>query len=304
MPPTVAAAFDALLADLRLTSAQQAIARGRIAHLRSLFTDYAVSRQPWAIGSYGRSTIIRRERDIDVMVALRADPYWGRYRLDSSKFLGNLRDNLNKAYPNTTVSRRRVAICMALREGLGVDLVPVLPVTEVPVLTFLGWPLLRTRADGFYMPDGEGGWQKTNPPYHDELMRADDERLGRKLKPLVRLMKAWNLAKYGRLGSFHLEMMVRHVWSKAKAIPPLPIAMAQTLDGAARLAGREFRDPWSDGGRLDAYLDADRREKAVRSLRGDAARAREALAHEAAGNVPAAFERWSVVFGHDFPVYG
>lgn len=304
MPTTVAAAFNQLLADLRLTKRQRSLAAGRVAHLRDFFKDYPVTRAPWAIGSYGRGTIVRWERDIDIMVALDAATYWPRYRQDSRRFLHTIRDTLDKAYPRTTVSSRQIAVQMLLGADLQVDLVPALAVADVPV-PWLFRPLGAPKDRGLYIPDGHGGWQKTNPPFHDNLVRTADQRLGGTLKPLIRVMKAWNLAHYHRLHSFHLEMLVAHAWSREKALPPLAEAVAETLRRATRLVEGRFRDPWADADtRLDDYLDGATRARAARSLRDDAARAREALAHVAAGRVPEAFARWAVVFGHEFPAFG
>ena len=37
-------------------------------------------------------------------------------------------------------------------------------------------------------------WRATNPPFHQDLVEAWNVRLASRLKPLVRLMKAWNNA--------------------------------------------------------------------------------------------------------------
>ena len=290
MPPTVAAAFDALLADLRLTSAQQAIARGRIAHLRSLFTDYAVSRQPWAIGSYGRSTIIRRERDIDVMVALSVSEYWARYEGDSRLFLRWLRDGLNRQYKNTRVGVRGMAVHLALGEDLEVDLVGG----------------FHRKGGGFVIPDGSGGWQATNPPFHDQLMTDANVRLNSDLKPLVRVMKAWNImGNGGRLRSFHLEMVVERVWQKANTLPAMPVAVAATLKTGAGWVRAAHPDPWAGSGqRLDSYLSAEKRAAVAKTMDEDAVRAQAAVDYVAAGQTAKAFERWGIVFNHQFPAYG
>jgi hypothetical protein len=302
-PRTVPAAFNALLADLKLTAAQRHLVNGRLRHLGSVFESYETSRPPVVIGSYGRGTVIRRERDIDVMVVLAAKPYEARFRGSSqTDVLYWLRNALKAEYPNTKVSTRKVALCLDLGAGFGVDLIPVFDVAEVAALhllfRFLGAP---SGAKGFYLPNGRGGWHKTNPPFHQNLMSDADTRLNGKLKPLVRLMKLWNLREHGRVRSFHLEMMVERAWHNQKQIPALPLAMAATLEGVARLAGQSFSDPWSDGGRLDDYLDATRRRTVVKSLQDDAQKARKALEFARAGNEAAALERWSVIFGHDFP---
>ena len=302
-PRTVSSAFNALLADLKLTAAQRQLVNGRLRHLGSFFESYETSQPVMVIGSYGRGTVIRRERDIDVMVVLAAKPYEARYRGSSqTDVLYWLRNALKAEYPNTKVSTRKVALCLDLGAGFGVDLIPVFDVVEIAALSLLtrlwGAP---SGAKGFYLPNGRGGWQKTNPPFHQKLMTDADARLDGKLKSIVRLMKLWNLREHARLRSFHLEMMVERAWRNEKQMPAFPLALGMTLDAVSRLASRSFSDPWSDGGRIDDYLDADRRRIVVKSLQDDAQKARKALELARAGNEAAALERWSVVFGHDFP---
>lgn len=42
----------------------------------------------------------------------------------------------------------------------------------------------------------------------------------------------------------------------------------------------------------------------VKAMDDDAVRAAEAIAYVAAGQTAKAFERWDIVFGHQFPAYG
>lgn len=291
MATTVTSAFDQLLADLRLTDRQRDIAAGRMSHLRTFFAkNYVLAKAPWAIGSYGRETIIRWERDIDVMVALSANDYWTRYQANSSTFLRWLRDSLNMAYPGSEVGTRQIAIRMFLGDDLHVDLVP---------------GFYRT-GGGFWVPDGSGGWQATNPPYHDELMTNANVRLGSHLEPLVRVMKAWNTAgNGGRLRSFHLEMIVERVWQSATSLSPMPSTVAETLRCAAGWVRSSFLDPWSGSGAfLDSYLSSSVREAVAKTLDEDAVRAKDGVAYAAEGHTAAAFDRWDVVFGRTFPAYG
>ena len=41
------------------------------------------------------------------------------------------------------------------------------------------------------IPNYEGGWMKLRPKAHNAYVKREDERLGNKLKPLIRLIKAW-----------------------------------------------------------------------------------------------------------------
>jgi hypothetical protein len=293
MATTVAGAFTEFQGRLALTPNQRTVAAGRLASLRTFFdSKYVVATPPWAIGSYGRGTIVRPERDIDIMVALSVPEYWARYRPDSRVFLRWLRDGLNRAYPNTRVGVQGIAVHLALGENLEVDLVAG----------------FRLDNGGFYIPNGPGGWQATNPPFHDKLMTDANVRLGSHLKPLVRVMKGWNIVgNSSRLRSFHLEMMVERMWRKGNAntLASMPTAVTATLKGGADWVRATHPDPWSGSKQnLDSYLNGGVRAAVAKAMDAAAARASDALAYAAAGQTAKAFERWDIVFGHQFPAYG
>lgn len=291
MATTVLAAFTELQARLSLTPNQRTIAAGRLTHLQAFFAaNYTVATAPWAIGSYGRGTIVRPERDIDIMVALGVSEYWARYEGDSRLFLRWLRDGLNRKYSNTRVGVRGIAVHLALGEDLDVDLVGG----------------FHRKGGGFYIPNGSGGWQATNPPYHDKLMTDANVRLDSDLKPLVRVMKAWNiLGNGGKLHSFHLEMIVERVWKKATSLPAMPVAVAATLKTGAGWVRAAHPDPWTGSGqRLDSYLTTTTRAAVAKTMDEDAVRAQAALEYVAAGQTAKAFDRWDVVFGRSFPAFG
>ena len=291
MPHTVAGGFSALLEDLGLTPRQEEVAEGRVGHLESYFDKYIVcAKLPFKIGSYERGTVIRWRRDIDVMVALHYPTYKDRYDDDSAAMLRWLRERLNIEYGDTIVTRQQVAIRMALGDGLQVDLVPTFP----------------RSGGGFLMPDGSGGWRATNPPHHATEMSRANVALDLKLKPLVRVMKAWNEANSHHLQSFHLEMMVWEMWHNDKALPALPQAVSDTLRKGVTWMKYPMNDPWTDAGTraIDTYLSADERGVVTRLFEADHSRAEQALAFDRAGQTAKAFERWGVVFTGRFPSYG
>lgn len=205
MAYTVGGGFTALLEDLSLTTTQKTTAEGRVSHLETYFTNNVVCAEPpFEIGSYERGKVIRRRRDIDVMVALDYPTYKASYDDDSAAMLRWLRDRLNLEYGSTTVSTKQVAIRMALGDGLQVDLVPTFP----------------RKGGGYLMPNGSGRWRSTNPPYHAAAMSRANSDLDLKLKPLVRVMKAWNDANSHHLQSFHLEMMIWEMWHNESPAGP------------------------------------------------------------------------------------
>ena len=289
MATTVTQAFSQFRAQLMLTSRQKDVAAGRIRHLRDVFDqDFVVAKKPWAIGSYGRETIIRPERDIDVMVALSVPDYWRRYEKNSAAFLRFVRDRLDKRYPGTKVSTRQIAVVLALGEGLQVDVVPG----------------FRRTGGGFLIPNGRGRWLATNPPYHDRLMERANLRLVGRLKPLARLIKAWNVSNGRDLRSFHLEMIVEQMWRRPRKVPVFQEAVAKSLAVAAAWVKPRFPDPWKRDQMIDDYLTPARRKQAMRKLNEDAARAKRAREAEARGNHKSAIKDWGIVFYDQFPSYG
>lgn len=285
MAATVTASFSALLGDLDLSDRQKALAEGRIEHLKSYFAApaFEVRTPARAIGSYGRGTLVAWERDIDVIVALTDDPYWERYKGDSRSFLYWIRDGLNNAYPGTKVSSKEVAVRMFLSENLQVDLVPAFG--------------RDAQGNGFFIPNGSRGWLATNPLYHDHLVATSDARLGGRLKPLIRVIKAWNLANGHHLKSFHVEMMVERMWHDVSSIPAsMPVAMASSLKAAASWLLNPFPDPWMSSQNIDLYLSATDRAKVVGFFETDAADGARANAAEAAGRQAEAVDLWDAIF--------
>jgi SMODS domain-containing protein len=285
MGPTATASFNTLLRDLNLSDRQVALAEGRIAHLQSHFSApaFQVRMPPRAIGSYGCGTLVAWERDIDVIVALADAPYWERYKNDSRTFLYWIRDGLNTAYPGTKVSSKEVAVRMFLAENLQVDLVPAFG--------------RDTQGAGFYIPNGSRGWLETNPLFHQELVAKSDARLGGRLKPLIRVMKAWNLANGHHLKSFHVQMMVERMWKEASSMPAsVPVAMASSLKAAASWLANPFPDPWFPTQKIDSYLSAADRAKVIGYFETDAADGAKANAAEAAGRHAEANNLWDSIF--------
>lgn len=288
MATTVLTAFEQMLADLRLSDNQKAIAQGRISHLQAFFTAYALDKAPWPIGSYNRETLIRWERDVDVMVALSLSAYAARYKDDSAAFLTWIRNGLNDGYKNTKVSTRGISVRIFLGEAIEVDLVP---------------SFTRT-GGGYLIPNGTGGWRATNPPFHHDLVQRENVRLDR-LKRLIRLMKAWNNANGHPLRSFHVEMMVVAAWCRSSSIPAWPTGVAQSLASLASQVTTRFFDPSTPPVQsIDDDLGATERAAAQKMLRDDAGTAGLALQSDMAGRPREAFEQWGLVFRHKFPTYG
>lgn len=61
----------------------------------------------------------------------------------------------------------------------------------------------------YYIPDGRGGWMHTSPNDFNKKLTTANNNNSYKVKPVVRLIKYWNIAKNDRdLASFEMEQKI------------------------------------------------------------------------------------------------
>jgi hypothetical protein len=290
MATTIEAGFNELLERQRLTSTQVQTADTRVAALKAFFAkNFEMAEPAFTTGSYARGTICAGQRDVDLMAPLDYATYKARFDNDSRAFLYYVRGILNDRYASTTVSSKRVAVTLDF-QSISADVVPC----------FL-------RADdgrGYWMPDGAGDWQDTSPRFHTNLINTANSAHNDQLKPLIRLMKCWNLANSSHLRSFHVEILVQRMWDSQTIGSSWPRAVAATLAVMASWVEDRCKDPWDGSAYVDDYLSEGERSQVARMLRQDAGGSADAEQHRQAGRHAAAFERWATVFPGTFPRYG
>ena len=288
MAKTVSAGFVELLKRLELTDEQADTAATRATALKDFFdTNFTMAERAFTIGSYRRATLIRAERDIDLLAPLAYGTYKDRYDDDSRAFLYFVRDKLNERYAQTKVSSRGVAVLLDFTV-IRANVVPAFP----------------RSGGGFFIPNGKKGWTATNPQYHARLIKGRDDALDHRLKPLIRLMKFWNIQNGGYLRSFHIELMVWRMWKNNSAIPAYSTAAMQSISAMRGWLKSRSDDPWESGGRIDDYLSSGTRAKVFRMLDQDSKASGDAEDYRKADKIEKAFDRWNSVFRHEFPAYG
>ena len=161
-------------------------------------------------------------------------------------------------------------------------------------------PVSNWSGGGFALPNGKGGWLRTNPDFHASYVARRDKELNYKLKPLVLMLKRWNNVHSKHLKSFHLEVIASTVFS--------------SLGNDSRDSCEKFfawaqnslavQDPAGHSGDLSIYLNPSSRQSVIQNL--EAARVRAAAANLAArnGNHRESIRLWRIVFGDEFPAYG
>lgn len=287
MAKTVEAAFDELIGRQALTSIQEKTVTERGMRLGIYFTsNFTMAETPFYIGSFARQTSCASQRDIDMMAPFSVSVYWDRYKNDSRAFLYWVRNHLNDHYHSTEVSSRQVAVTL-----------------DFTIIAMDVVPCFRRTGGGYLMPNGAGGWMATNPPFHTQMIAAADKAKAQRLRPLVKLLKAWNIANDHLLSSFHTELMVEAM-KRAYSVGAWPSEVAAVLKTLPSWVLAPFPDPWPDGQRVDKYLTDDTRQKVLGMLVSDAQTAAEAEALRGRGRIEEAFQKWDIVYRKTFPAYG
>lgn len=328
---TVNAAFDKFLRDtVNLTEAERTQASRSHTRLRDLIKSKAGNDQTlfslidgdFLTGSYDRGTKIRPLNDVDLFLVLDGTQLFvvenegvaevtvegstnffnplllPRY-LTSSGYVSShqvllaLRNALAQSYPNSRIRRDGQAVNVWLDSyQMGLDVVPAFHLLPGD-----------GRRDYYFIPQGHGSpwWIPTNPKVDADLVSKWDEYHDRKFRPVVRLLKWWNVVRnQSRLRTYHLEVLCLHVFQN-EPILGYPAALAQFFREAQSLLAGTCPDPTGLGPPVDRYVNPENRRLTTAALQKASRLAARALGHSLFGKEADARRCWHVIFGRGFP---
>lgn len=289
MAATPNAAFKEFRSRLALTTAQRKLLTNRQAAIyRQLTVAFGRSSNMRLlrlarIGSTDRGTVIRPPTDLDLMAVFDADQVWNTYRNDSRLCLYRVRAALARYGRVEVVGARGQAARLFYVGGAQADVAP----------------MFVAKGGGFLLPDGRGGWLLTDPDVHRQWARQRDAALNFRMKPMVRMLKAWNRAHSLRLASFHLEVMVGSLFASMSNSSRRNTQLF--FRGAPRFLRVE--DPAGYSGDLSAGISSQQRQTVLRSFRLAADRATRAIDAERRGDYREAIRLWRITYGASFPAF-
>lgn len=193
MVKTVEQGFREFHSRLSTTKAETAAARG---HRRSiedcLKRNFGITRF-FRTGSFGNGTNIRYLSDVDYFASIPSD----HQRSNSNTMLTLVRNSLNARFPNTSVrvSTPAVLVPFGTEASESTEVVPAYVVEK-----------LRSGHFVYRIADGSGGWIRASPEAHNAYVSLVDNKLGKKVKPLIRFLKAWKYYRSVPIISFYLEL--------------------------------------------------------------------------------------------------
>lgn len=270
-------------------------------------------------GSFSRRTKVRPIDDIDIMIGLNGHLlYWkdiydykncsihlksdvqtsGLWKdclnedksLNSTKLLNKFKYALTNIshYESANIHRSQQAITLKLSSyEWNFDLVPC----------------FHTTSGVYLIPNGKGGWMKTNPEKDQELVTSINKKHNGNFLELVRLVKYWNSKAFDRKAniesSYLLEVMLANYYSSRESLSNIEYEFEQSLNYLRDNIRNTVDDPKNIEGNLN-HLSDDEKTNLILRIDNDLKNIKDAKKV----SMGQSFEYWKKVLGNKFPNYG
>jgi hypothetical protein len=239
-------------------------------------------------GSANNGTSISKYSDVDFFARIPTD----KLRDNSATTLREIKECLQGRFPSTSVYVDSPAIVLDFGSA-DWDRAEVIPADYIE------------QKDGknvYDIADGAGGWMRSSPSTHTSYVAEENTRLGKKLKPLIRFLKAWKYYCNVPISSFYLELRATK-WMEGETSIVYDIDLCTILKKLDSCSLAAMQDPKGVSGYVTACATEAKKTDALSKLATAKSRAEKAREAKDAGKTSEAFEWWDKVFAGNFPSY-
>tara|TARA_R110001583_G_scaffold88182_5_gene229037 strand:+ start:52 stop:936 length:885 start_codon:yes stop_codon:yes gene_type:complete len=286
---TVEQGFKAFHTKITPSGYQSGKAASHKSSITSRLEAYYDLNQLFYSGSANNGTNVSNLSDVDFFASIPTN----KLKQNSTTSLREIKECLQDRFKSTPVYVDSPAVVLDFGSG-DWDTAEVIPAD------FIG----KTSKDKniYDIPDGNGGWMKSSPSTHNTYVTYHNNRLGKKLKPLIRFIKAWKYYCEVPISSFYLELRVTKLMeSESSIIYDIDLNSIFQKLKSSNLAA--IQDPEGVSGLIYPCSSDARKITALSKLNTAATRSQNATDSESSGNVREAFEWWDKVFSYNFPSY-
>lgn len=288
MAKTVNDGFDVLLGRLTPTGGEtQKAASHRTSIEARLKADFGMT-SFFRSGSFGHHTSVSGYSDVDYFAVFPT----ASLKQNSSSTLQQVRASLAARFPLTGVNVRSPAVVVPFGS----------PISERHEITPADY--VSRHADGYNIydiPDRYTGWMRSSPSAHNAWVNAANTRLASKLKPLIRMVKAWNYYRDVGIRSFYIELRTTE-FARGESTIIYKIDFLSVLRHLRRKELAAMQDPMGISGYVHPCTEATK-VTALSKIDTAIARAEKAREAESSGDIAGAFQWWNLVFADKFPAY-
>jgi hypothetical protein len=290
MARTANAAFEEFHSWLTTSDQETAAAQSHRESLKACLTSNFGMTNFFRTGSFGNGTNIRNHSDTDYFAVIPSQ----NLNPNSGYTLRTVRDVLARRFPLTDIRVDSPAVVL----NFGADAsekIEVIPAEYVAP---------ATKDYGIYnIPNRVGGWMRSSPGVHNAYLAAQHTRLGNKVKPLVRFVKAWKYYNSVKVSSFYLEMFMA-IYASAKVTITYNHDVPMFFHSLSNNQLSYIQDPSGFVGNIYACANEADRAIALNKLRVASDRATAALNAVSRGNEAEAIRCYGLLYDGNFPSYG
>jgi hypothetical protein len=291
MVKSVSDGFQFFLSRIQLLSLEQAKARRHRDSIRNCIANNFGCYDIIETGSFGNNTGVRHYSDTDYFALIPAESL----STNSAIALRNLKQAFQHSFPKT----REIEVnSPAVRIPFGKFASEIVDVTPCYFTGRYRTPL------GYYprylIPDGDREWMPASPGAHNKYVKTVDEQLRGKLKPVIKLIKAWKFMTGAPIISFYLELRITRLLGNT-IIFSYDQAIFNILYELHRVQLADMRDPMGISGLIPSSNTSCQKNTALSKLSTALSRAEKAYAARLKGDHATAFYYWNLLFGNEFP---
>ncbi|MCI5165193.1 MAG: nucleotidyltransferase [Candidatus Electrothrix sp. GM3_4] len=239
-------------------------------------------------GSANNGTSISCHSDVDFFASIPSS----KLKNNSATSLREIKQCLQKRFPNTKIHVDSPAVVLNFGSAEW-DTAEVIPADYVEQ---------KTGNRVYDIPDGAQGWMRSSPSIHNAYVRAENNRLNKKLKPLIRFLKAWKYYCNVPISSFYLELRATK-WMEAEETIIYDMDLCTLFKKLDSCALADMQDPKGISGYIPACATEAKKTDALSKLATAKTRAEKAREEEKEERTKNAFDWWDKLFAGNFPGY-
>lgn len=288
MPRTINEGFRDFLSKLTPTGIEsQSAKRHRTSIEQCLKANFGLLRF-FRTGSFGNGTSISGYSDVDYFASIPTKSL----KNNSDSTLREVRSALDKRFPDTGVRVNSPAVLVPFGNKIS-EYTEVVPADYVK----------KQKSLYIYdIADGNGKWKKSSPDAHNAYVSYVNKKLGFKVKPLIRFLKAWRYYRNVPISSFYLELQATRYAAGEETII-YSIDITNFLGFLYKNSLSRMVDPMGISGYISPCVTTAQYEDAKSKLANAYSRAIKAREAEQNEKTKDAFYWWNLVFDNKFPNY-
>lgn len=285
---TITQGFDVFHSWITPSSYETGKASSHKSSITGRLEEYFELKQLFYSGSANNGTNISYYSDVDFFASIPGN----KLKKNSALSLREIKECLQGRFPTTDIYVDSPAVVLNFGSGVW-DTAEIIPADYIKKQ---GGKII------YDIPDGSGNWTRSSPSTHNSFVTSENNRLDRKLKPLIRFLKAWKYYCKVPISSFYLELRAAK-WMENESSIVYRFDLCTILNKLESCNLAAIQDPKGISGYVYPCSSEAKKTDALSKLNSAKTRAKKAQDAEASGNTSEAFIWWNKVFAEKFPNY-